>query len=259
MDYPIPNISRLAYQAHQMKKPQNPGLIFERYAPDMAGGSNARKRGLQDVLKASGKVDQALLSAYHRRWQQSVQARGAQPFPMWTDGRMVVGLGHKGPYEIGFTFHRLGFPYIPGSGLKGVARAYAEVVAELDESDEQFAAIFGTAPAGEQNNNDAIAGFAIFYDAIPPKNPELELDIMTPHFAEYYSDERNVKPPRDSDKPIPISFLTVSPNARFDFAIGWRGTVDQVLFDKAREWLVGGLTQLGVGGKTSAGYGFFRE
>lgn len=260
MDYPILKNASLAYRAHQNKSPQNPGLIFERYAPYMGGGSSARRKGLEDVINASKKVDRSLLRAYHQRWKQTVSDRGAEPFSMWTDWRLVVGLGKKGPYEIGFTFHRLGFPYLPGSGLKGVARAYAEIVEGLDESDTKFFSIFGAAADGkEKMENKEQAGYAIFFDAIPVDNPALALDIMTPHYSNYYSDEKNVVTPTDSENPIPISFLTISQGSRFDFAIGWRGPVDKNLLAQAKKWLEGGLTKLGAGGKTSAGYGYFTK
>jgi len=54
----------------------------------------------------------------------------------------------------------------------------------------------------------------------------------------------------------------VAPSTEFRFAVGWRGTLDDEgrrLRDLARTWLVEGLTQLGAGAKTSAGYGYFTD
>ncbi|MBK9095192.1 MAG: hypothetical protein IPM84_21030 [Anaerolineae bacterium] len=54
-----------------------------------------------------------------------------------TDWRLVTGLGRKGPLEVGFTFHRYGFPILPGSSLKGLARAWGllRVAEALDVAD----------------------------------------------------------------------------------------------------------------------------
>lgn len=200
-----------------------------------------------------------------------------------TDWRFITGLGRKGPLEAGFTFHRYGFPILPGSSVKGIARAYAfyqlaEVLQPQDlialdkllsEDDEkkyregfdkyfstasqdartqadQFRAIFGT------TNN---AGRAIFLDAIPTRVPSLELDIMNPHFPKYYQGDEF---PTDWQSPNPVFFLTVAPNTEFRFAVGWRGAQDEQLRARAQEWLTKGLTELGAGAKTSAGYGYFK-
>ena len=41
------------------------------------------------------------------------------------DWRLVVGLGNESVYEISITLHHIyGFPYIPGSAVKGVVRSY---------------------------------------------------------------------------------------------------------------------------------------
>jgi CRISPR type III-B/RAMP module RAMP protein Cmr6 len=55
--------------------------------------------------------------------------------------------------------------------------------------------------------------------------------------------------------PVPSFFLAVAPNTRFNFYLVSR---DGGLLSQAKEWLYNGLTQLGVGGKTNAGYGYFR-
>lgn len=60
------------------------------------------------------------------RWKAIAQSLQAQTFLMNPDWRFVIGLGNKGALEIGLTFHRVyGFPIIPGTALKGLARAAA--------------------------------------------------------------------------------------------------------------------------------------
>lgn len=287
MEYPIPKTSAGAWSVYQGKTPQNPGLIFERFAPDWSTQASLKKEGLEAVRKATEKVDQALLRAWQDRWEATVKAAHAEPFSLKTDWRFIAGLGHKGPLEVGFTFHRYGFPILPGSSVKGVARAWAliQIAEKLKASDlkkldeilsadgdkdskerkqyqdwkagqseevqklaDDLRAVFGTT---------AVAGLAAFFDAIPAGLPRLELDIMNPHYPDYYSGNQF---PTDWQSPIPIYFLTVAANTEFRFAVGWRGRPgDEArrLQGVAREWLIGGLTHLGAGAKTSAGYGYF--
>lgn len=280
MDYPIPKNSAAAWQSYQSKTPQNPGLIFERFAPDWSKDAKLKKDGLEAVQKAAEKSDKALLTAWNVRWEAVVGVAHAEPFTLKTDWRFIAGLGSKGPLEVGFTFHRYGLPILPGSSVKGVARAWGLlVVAEALRTDQlndldsvlsegdapkyqkklqehqwqetdlmrQFRRIFGTTGA---------AGGAVFFDALPAQLPRLELDIMNPHYPKYYEGS---EPPTDWQSPIPVYFLTVAPQTEFRFAVGWRGQPNKEMQALAQEWLICGLTRLGAGSKTSAGYGYFQE
>jgi CRISPR-associated protein Cmr6 len=261
-------------------------LVFDRFAPDWSSKSTLKKEGLQRVTKAQ--ADEALLREWNARWERCVRAARGEPFTLQTDWRFVAGLGRKGSLEVGFTFHRYGFPILPGSSVKGVARAWAFLwlaeqanvnpLAELDEvlsadseDDEKeekkkylrwraaqpdevqqladdFRVIFGT---------PATAGRAVFFDAIPAQLPTLELDVMNPHFPEYY---KGNAPPTDWQSPVPVYFLTVAAGTEFRFGVGWRGALDeagQCLRRLAQKWLTEGLINLGAGAKTSAGYGYF--
>ncbi len=289
--YPIPSLSARAWSAVSTTNVRlNPGLIFDRFAPDWSGQATLKKDGLEAVRKAAEKVDGALLRDWNARWEACALAVQAEPFSLKTDWRFIAGLGRKGALEVGFTFHRYGFPILPGSSVKGVARARALIaiadwvndpnlsLRQLDETlsadgetdskerklyeewrkgqpeevqklADDFRAIFGTTAA---------AGRVVFLDAIPATKPTLELDIMNPHYPKYYSGE---EPPTDWQSPVPVYFLTVASGTEFRFAVGWRGPLDaegQRLRDLAKEWLVAGLTELGAGAKTSAGYGYFQ-
>jgi len=291
MDYPIPKKSAEAWQKHQGKPGQNPGLIFDRFAPQWEGQPIRKKEGLEAVRHAAerGRVDEGLLRAWNERWEKTVCSANADPFTLKTDWRFIAGIGRKGPLEVGFTFHRYGFPMLPGSGVKGIARAWSliSLVAALDakslsdldkmlneEDEKKFAEEFKETylQASPQAMTHAFefrqlfgttgtAGRAIFFDAIPRQAPKLELDIMNPHYPNYYGDKNNRVAPTDSQNPIPVYFLTVAPNTEFRFAVGWRGSLDNEahrLRALAQDWLIKGLTELGAGAKTSAGYGYFQ-
>lgn len=280
--YPIPKDSVRALLSLQRSQPRNPGLIFERFAPNWGAGFKKPKLKKLGLEAARFPADTAALSAYFQRWQAIAAHIHAETFALKTDWRFIPGLGRKGPLEVGFTFHRYGFPILPGSSVKGLARAWAffQIVEKAQETDlkkleetlladgdnekrydnwkakhpsagnlaDDFRTIFGTT---------AQAGRAIFLDAIPAKPPKLELDVMNPHFPKYYSGKTEY--PTDWQNPIPVFFLTVAAGQEFHFAVGWRGADDADLRQKAAKWLKAGLQNLGAGAKTSAGYGYFEE
>ena len=259
--YPLPSDTAAVFTA--FSHCQNPGLLFERYSPDLRSGDNLKKPTLEKVQQC--KPDRRALDAYRARWQAMVSAAGAAPFEAQTDWRFVTGLGRKGPLEVGFTFHRIyGFPIMPGSGLKGLARAYAhwallETTSESEpEENPDFVAIFGRAAKRGEDENTSKAGGAVFFEAIPLDDPNLELDVMTPHYSKYYGDKTGRVFPTDDQNPTPIPFLTVKPGVRFAFAVGWQGEPNPKAHALAVRWLQKGLEKLGAGAKTSAGYGYWQ-
>ncbi len=258
MDYPIPKTTVAALLVHRGKAPQNPGLLFDRLAPDWVRQATLKKDGLDAVRTAAERVDVNLLQSIYARWSAAARWAHAEPFTLQTDWRFVAGLGRKGPLEVGFSFSRYGFPILPGSSVKGIARAYALLVEGLEADSPDLVAIFGRPPEGEKEEM-AQAGGAIYFDAIPVRAPKLELDVMNPHYPEYY---QHKKPPTAWQSPIPVYFLTVAPGTEIAFAVGWRTELDETglrLLALARQWLEGGLKELGAGAKTTAGYGYFEE
>ena len=258
MTIPIPKVSSHAWESHRDKLPQNAGLVFERFVLDWDGDGTKKKTALKDVKDAAARGDRQLLKAWNARWEAGARAMQAEPFTLRTDWRLIAGLGRKGPLEVGFTFHRYGFPILPGSSVKGLARAYAALVEEKSENDPDFQAIFGKAPPKGSSQDEGQSGSAIFLDAIPDGLPTLDLDIMNQHYPNYYS---KGQAPTDSQNPNPVYFLTVAPSSPFRFAVGWHGPMDDTARRRrnlAQQWLIGGLSTLGAGSKTSAGYGYFQ-
>lgn len=125
---PLPKKSRDAFSR---KQSPNIGLLFERYTQFQKGWE------LKDIGKRKPSSKQYLLTQlantstgdeereeFAHRWQKMVApAEAWQMTPTW---RFVTGMGNKTALEVGFTFHRVyGFPYIPSSSLKGLARSVA--------------------------------------------------------------------------------------------------------------------------------------
>jgi len=97
-------------------------------------------------------------------------------------------------------------------------------------------------------------GKLVFLDAFPTTDPKIEVDIMNPHYPEYYSGN---KPPTDTQNPVPIPFLTVA-KTNFQFIVGTKGSslqeykIDNRSID---DWLKEALSVHGIGAKTAVGYG----
>jgi len=297
--YPIPKASADAWRTiwKQRTIPLNPGLIFYRFVQDWGWreqqfrDKEAKKKAWEEIVGITTRADESLLEAWNKRWQAVTDSARAESFSLKTDWRFIAGLGRKGALEVGFTFHRYGFPILPGSSVKGVARAWALIRIAQEGMDEasnlreldEFISADGepdsekrkkyekwreSAPEGSQKlasdfratfGTTAVAGQAVFFDAIPANMPTLELDIMNPHYPKYYSGEEF---PTDWQSPVPVYFLTVTAKTEFRFAVGWRGPVNDTsrrLQGMAVDWLKRGLQELGAGSKTSAGYGYFIE
>jgi len=327
----------------------NLGLILARYIPqeviensDVPGERFLKWRHhwldkITERFRLDTKGDwQGVADAYLQRWLATTE--NSQSFEGVLQDRMVIGLGSGTVLETGFTLHHVtGLPFVPGSALKGLARAYAlfsiaadlgvpvldgdalndylkaierkktppptplmllEDVLDLDHPDEvksgeqeelaqsiqklldelnHHPQMTHTLTMGQINAHEAAqhfrrafgsqtaAGCCVFHEAVMSKPPAYRLfdvDVMTPHYPDYYSDPKKKTPPSDDQSPIPLEFLTVAADTRFVFAVGLRAAClhkkEAVEARKqAVKWLRRGLSEFGIGSKTHSGYGLF--
>jgi CRISPR-associated protein Cmr6 len=237
------------------------GLLFDKF-PDgwdernhYKPVDNAKKQFLQKIIDKYRATDLTTnLNTALAKQQELVKNLNGQSIQASTDWRFVSGLGAAHPYETGFIWHRtLSVPYLPGSSVKGMMRAWAAHWGGVAEQTE-IARLCG-AEDGEAN-----CGALIVFDALPSQPPKLEIDILNPHYSEYYQDSNT--PPADYLSPIPVFFLTVAPKQNFEFFLaprpGASGRPSQDLAD-GMKLLSDALENLGAGGKTAVGYGFFTE
>jgi CRISPR-associated protein Cmr6 len=200
--------------------------------------------------------EQSVLSEQHKRLQNRVAAQGGHLLYFKTDGRFVTGMGREHPVENGFAWHHtLGVPYLPGSSLKGVLRAWAR---EQEVEPAVMARIFGP-----DDRHTVGVGSVIFFDVIPSAPVQLQADVMTPHYGPYYQDQDEPvrTPPADWYDPVPIPFLVVDDAQPFVFALAPRrinDPTDKADCEMVTGWLEGALTWLGAGAKTTVGYGRFK-
>ncbi|MCC6367836.1 MAG: type III-B CRISPR module RAMP protein Cmr6 [Bryobacterales bacterium] len=147
-----------------------------------------------------------------------------------------------------------GFAYLPGTGVKGMARAYARSVAGAMTADLET--VFGKDPSRQEKGE---AGGVIFYDALPVRWPKLIIDIVNNHHRRYYDSGEKGEPPGDWEEPVPVNFLAIAPGTEFEFCLGVRrgASGPERLLVLAKDWIEGALAWLGAGAKTNAGYGRF--
>jgi len=222
----------------------NASLIFDRFVTWgdgwQAGGPH-KQEVFGDLARCP--ADRDLLNAYLERQRRQVEALGGVTLEAETSGRFVSGLGGAHPFETGFVWHRvLGVPYIPGSGVKGAVRAWAE---QWLEEKDAATRLFG-GPGG--------MGSLTVLDALPTRPPTLETDVMTPHYGAYY---REGKPPGDYLSPITVPFLAVAAGSTFRFYLLPSRRGDEESLRRGAELLKEALETIGAGAKTSAGYGVF--
>lgn len=215
------------------------------------------------------------------------------------NSRLAIGLGTASVYETGMLLHAVyGFPYIPASSVKGVVRSY--IISEVFENDEvealkdkTFCDIFGCSGEGKieianfkshykiaaektkaKDNGDR-QGKIVFFEAFPTDSVKVKIDVMTPHYGDYYGDNNAKTPPADYLSPNPITFLTVE-GTKFTFHFGLLLGEENILVrfkDKdvgnkeekqpilslVNHWLTQALTQHGIGAKTAVGYGYMQK
>jgi CRISPR-associated protein Cmr6 len=207
------------------------------------------------IEELSGKAAGAkeILDEHNFRYFALLAAHGQSPLIFTVEsGRFVTGLGREHPVENGFAWHHtLGVPYLPGSSIKGMVRAWAMQWLDLKAVDTAER-IFGEC-------KDTGIGSIVFMDAVPIDPVKLEADVMTPHYGPYY---QNNEPPADWHNPVPIPFLAVAAGSRFLFGILPRRIQDKQAIEDCeivKDWLGEALAIIGAGAKTAVGYGRFRR
>lgn len=161
--------------------------------------------------------------------------------PEW---HLLVGASDRqGPYEIGLALHgTYGWPLLPGSTIKGAARAWASGT-DVDAS--TIARVFGPAPLSESTGQGSVTWF----DSLPDRDGvNVVLDGQTPHQQPYYAGHQ---PPAEWHNPVPSLFLAIDGGAFVLDLIGPQADVDL-----AATWVSEAADELGIGAKTAAGYGY---
>jgi CRISPR-associated protein Cmr6 len=258
--------------AEQLRATPNPSLWFDRgvdtYDSEWVLGTGKQAFFREFITRFKASHAKAQFAETVKRRRATLATTGTAMVAASSVSRLVVGLGLPHPTETGFLLDRLtGCPYLPGSGVKGLLRAAASLAdaGEFPETVVPAPAVkfwhdnrgrmFG--PARDESACPA-KGAMVFYDAFPALWPQLNVDVMTPHFGQYYSHRAGKIPPADWDDPNPVPFVAVAARTTFEFF--FRGLdVQTKEEDEAavRALLPVALDWLGAGAKRSSGYGAF--
>jgi len=268
-----------------------------------AGGRNVqahvRQRKERDAVVAE---KMAKVAQFDRNFTQAANANATRfladlsksysgrvvTFEATLGARLLVNLAGGVIENAGIALDRcFGLPFIPGSAVKGIARAQAlwEIHDAQGEDKARLLRLamllfgygandikpkgdFGWAggPAAASRIADEIGsqdykGCACFLPAYPTTPPELVVDMVNPHYPEYYRGRRAKA--EDNESPIPNYFPAVEAGSSFGFAVLLNripkcdGVSADDLLNQARQWLERAVTRKGVGAKTAAGYGWF--
>jgi CRISPR-associated protein Cmr6 len=224
----------------------SPSLRLTKYAK--IGGDNEKKDAVDFVCSAKP------LSFRPASIADSVP--DAVSFKMKLMGRLIINQAGGVLENAGLCVHRhFGYPYIPGSALKGIARhaawwEWSET--ESPETAKEIADIFGY-PTGEPKLDDFLKSVGrgessgkVSFLATTTADSKwgIVADILTSHHG------------CDTKNPTPLPFPTVEKGAVFIFTLLGK---NYELREKATNWLKIALTEDGVGAKTAAGYGWFKE
>lgn len=266
---PCENLGQLFYRLPE---------VVRRHGEDADADHEMRDKVFRSL---AGQAPPPMREAYgtaYERWLRLVTRPGSdfEAIEMRTTKPLACGFGIASAFEFGLSLHPLwGLPYIPGSSIKGLVSSYAHHegdegwrrahLAECDADGANALAMFG----GLDDRGNHRAGLVSFFDAlwVPGIRPKLQsdlpfkepeeggpaLDILTPHYGKYYIGAK--RPPDGQDNPVPFQFLVVPQGIAFLFVLrgpqGWRRL--------ARAILTEALSTCGIGAKTRAGFGRFKE
>ncbi|WP_448216491.1 type III-B CRISPR module RAMP protein Cmr6 [Endozoicomonas sp. 2B-B] len=254
------------YDQSQCSKPAFPyhkGLYFERFFSypgqwSVDTDKNRKKDWIKYITGSCGDGNE--ITRFAERQVRLVNSLKGLYQVYQLDWHFVTGMGNPHPVENGFLWHpTLGTPYLQGSSVKGLLRSWME---QEGADKAQMHRWFGSeSKKTEEQFKDNQAGGLIFHDVVPTKSPTVALDIMTPHMDKWYEKGGSGKPandpqtiPADWHNPVPVPFL-VTKEASFLFAISPRTKAMEGEMEAVMEQMAGALEWLGLGSKTSVGYG----
>lgn len=289
-----------------VSKNTHPGLALDKYVQSWDSttetgklSERVQKPALERVVELSKSPPEGLNYAnLYERWEQTLAGR-AVCFQAKTVGPLTLHLARASALEnAGICMHPIyGFVYMPGTGLKGMARAFAETVwlptqlgthwasatdSQWNEALDKLDQVFGYTPYIEppQEAKQQMSDLARQLDRRRRQRNKTASQEAKAHVGQiiFYdawpvrwpilsvdilnnhhpSYYQNEDPPGDWDSPVPVYFLSVPPDQSFLFAVGKRRhDVPEELLELALDWLIGALVHEGAGAKTAAGYGQF--
>lgn len=237
----------------------NAGLWFDKMLKSQVRreGNNANqtsqeeaKKSRSDLIKRVAGIKQPEgYEAFFNLWKTSLDSIGARYREAEVIGRMLIGTGNESVLETAMTLHHTyGVPCIPGSALKGLAASFAHqhLGENWKRGSHAYSTIFGSTDE---------SGYINFFDALyvpnsGKKQSALHADVLTVHHENYYQNKNDA--PADWDDPNPVPLLSAT--GRYLIALAASQACDTWL-EVTFKILEHALKEMGVGAKTSSGYG----
>ncbi|MEA3403928.1 MAG: type III-B CRISPR module RAMP protein Cmr6 [Armatimonadota bacterium] len=245
------------------RKSPNLHLLVNQYGAFESGPERReehKKGELSDLLRKwdsgkAAKIAQAVLRRREAYLEEVCAHRGCAAVRLKATScwRAVTGMGDESVFKTALTLDELGgFPVVRGSAIKGMTRHYVEhwLTGEEAVADEAIDKVFGKPPDPPEDLGSI--GAVQFLGGIPEAPIGVELDIMTPHYPDWYQ-KGPTDTPSDWCNPTQIYFLAIPAGQQFVFDL----VGEPAAVGRAREWVRDALETIGVGAKTAAGYGYF--
>lgn len=215
-----------------------------------------------DKMQLFSDAQDISISEYYKKaynnWKQT-QIATINNSQIWIGkliNRMYLGMGEASPLEAGITLHHTyGVPFIPGSAIKGVLHHYIDDLnldLEKDKKNEIKKIIFGEDASTDNKQDSGAAGCLIYNDAWwVPEGKALAPEMITVHAEKYYSNKGKdfIHPDFESPNPNP----QIAIQGSFMFSIEG----NKQWAEYAMRLLEKALEDMGIGGKTASGYGYF--
>ncbi len=237
---------------YRVKQDAHLGLLLQRGLTEHdEGNQTAKTKHIERVCQST--AGEFYKRTYNRWKQATADINRFRRVFLKLETRLFIGLTGGGMLETGCAIsHSHGMPYIPGSSVKGVVNAFVRERLGTG-GDDIREELFG-APA-TKDQPAGLSGLITFHDAwwIPGSaHCPLVQEVVTSHHLEYYGTE-GATLATDFDSPVPNAQVAV----QGDFLFVLEGPL--AWLELAEEMLTDALSTHGVGAKTRAGYGLFRE
>jgi len=225
-------------------------------------GTHDHKENMLRAMSTFNMGD-SLLDSYgyaFRQWCKVMkEQKDCEFFDIRSTTKALLGTGNTSVHEFGVTLNKpWGAPVISGTTLKGLVSAYLaknggeewwKSNKDSTKSDYQVE-LFG---GDRKSDGQSFSGSVIFNDAwiYPEKNKKWFMsDIINVHHQGYYGEKRL---PDGTENPVPVKIAALTSNLKFFVTL--QGNEKERKFIKSV--LEKALSEDGMGGKTSVGYGRF--
>lgn len=295
------NVLRLAERGRELLATERDRLSRQAQAPRGRPENQERDRFLSGIAGRMaqfegpdrGAFDLASANAADLlRRVQAAYGGHAVVFEAELAARLMVNMAGGVVENAGICLDRcFGMPYLPGSAVKGITRATALwAIREAPEGEKErllalAMLIFGYVGQDWQKSGGAFAwaaglpmaravaerlqtpgrndrrGSVCFLPAHPLQPPKIVVDMVNPHYPDYYSGK--CPDANDNESPKPNYFPAVEAGCRYGFAaVLMREPPKAVcsaaeLLGQLQTWMHHAVRRKGAGAKTGAGYGWF--